>query len=300
MDFKQLEAFINVAKYKNFSKAARVLYISQPTVSLHIANLEKELGVILFDRTSKEVNLTSSGKDFLSYALDLVNMKTKAIHDLTSSGDHISGSVTIAACTTPSLTIIPDMITTFVKSNPSVQFIIEEKNSNDVVESIGDFTAEVGFIGNHVENDRYITYPIFEDDIVFFCSKDANIPNTVTFEELKKVPLIQRHTESATRVQMEKTMEQLKFDYTLFYSLIETDDSNLLLSLVSKNLGFSYISKKLYEKYVLLFPIKAFTVEGFSSKRSIEMIINKKRTLSPSVEEFVRLVISSVDQYSPQ
>ena len=65
MDFKQLEAFVNVAKYKNFSKAGKALYLSQPTISLHISNLEKELNASLFDRTSKEVNLTPS-RTFLS------------------------------------------------------------------------------------------------------------------------------------------------------------------------------------------------------------------------------------------
>ena len=54
MDVKQLEAFVAVAKYKNFSKAARELFLTQPTVSAHIQNLEKELGTILFNRNNKE------------------------------------------------------------------------------------------------------------------------------------------------------------------------------------------------------------------------------------------------------
>ena len=64
MDFKQLEAFITVAKLKSFSKAANAIYLSQPTISSNISSLEKELKIQLFDRTSKEVNLTPAGESF--------------------------------------------------------------------------------------------------------------------------------------------------------------------------------------------------------------------------------------------
>ncbi|MDW7662087.1 MAG: LysR family transcriptional regulator, partial [Bacillota bacterium] len=110
MDFRQLEAFVNVAKYKNFSKAGKALYLSQPTISLHISNLEKELSVSLFDRTSKEVNLTPSGKEFLTYALDMINMKNKALHHIMTSENTISGSIHISTSTTPNLVLLPRAI----------------------------------------------------------------------------------------------------------------------------------------------------------------------------------------------
>ncbi len=101
MDFRQLEAFVNVARYKNFSRAGKALYLSQPTISLHISNLEKELSTPLFDRTSKEVNLTPAGIEFLNYALDMINMKNRAIHNIISSQNKISGSIKISTTTTP-------------------------------------------------------------------------------------------------------------------------------------------------------------------------------------------------------
>jgi DNA-binding transcriptional LysR family regulator len=79
MDFKQIEAFVNVAKYKSFSKAAEAIYLSQPTISSHIASLENELGVILFDRNGKEVRLTRAGSIFIEYAVNLINIRNTAI-----------------------------------------------------------------------------------------------------------------------------------------------------------------------------------------------------------------------------
>ena len=72
MDFKQIEAFVNVVKYKGFSKAADATFITQPTISAHIRALEKELNLQLIDRTRREVVPTPEGKLFLTYAIALL------------------------------------------------------------------------------------------------------------------------------------------------------------------------------------------------------------------------------------
>ena len=68
MDFKQIEAFVYVVRYKSFSKAADALYLTQPTISSHISSLESILGLKLVDRSSKEIYLTAAGEIFFEYA----------------------------------------------------------------------------------------------------------------------------------------------------------------------------------------------------------------------------------------
>lgn len=92
MDFKQIEAFISVAKYKSFSKAANSVFLSQPAISSHISTLEKELSVQLFDRTSKEVLLTPAGNSFLKYALEILNARDKAVCCLSNFNNTVCGS----------------------------------------------------------------------------------------------------------------------------------------------------------------------------------------------------------------
>ena len=67
MELKQLEAFVNVAETGSFSEAARRLYLTQPTVSAHVAALERELGIRLFERTTKALNLSADGRRLLNY-----------------------------------------------------------------------------------------------------------------------------------------------------------------------------------------------------------------------------------------
>ena len=79
MDFKQLESFITIAKYNSFSKAARELYLTQPTLSNHIQNLESELGILLFDRKGKTIELTDAGKTFKNHAVEIIKKRDSAI-----------------------------------------------------------------------------------------------------------------------------------------------------------------------------------------------------------------------------
>lgn len=78
MEFRQLEAFVNAAKYKSFSKAADATFLTQPTISTHVSNLENELGVRLLNRSGREISLTPHGHEFYSYAVELLNTRSRA------------------------------------------------------------------------------------------------------------------------------------------------------------------------------------------------------------------------------
>ena len=92
MDFKQIEAFVNVVRYKSFSKAADATFFTQPTISTHIRNLEKELGVKLLDRKSRTVEMTPQGNQFYKYAVEMINARSLAI-DAINAGYGDSGYV---------------------------------------------------------------------------------------------------------------------------------------------------------------------------------------------------------------
>ena len=101
MNLKQLEAFVRVSERKSFSKAARELFLTQPTISAHISSLEKELDARLFVRNTKEVDLSEEGKKLYGYARQIVELEYK-IEDLFSGEKgHEQKCITIAASTVP-------------------------------------------------------------------------------------------------------------------------------------------------------------------------------------------------------
>jgi len=296
MDFRQLEAFVNVARYKNFSRAGKALYLSQPTISLHISNLEKELSTPLFDRTSKEVNLTPAGVEFLNYALDMINMKNRALHNIISSQNKISGSIKISTTTTPSLVLLPHAIEQFQNMHPEVKFIVEEKSTNVILEDVCSLTSDLGLIGVHVENERFVSRHLFEDELVFICSEDTAIENIVDISELAKYKFITRSDQSSTRIELERSMVEQGYDIGLLDNVVESDNMNLVVKLVTNGVGISYLSKTIFECYRKNMPVKSFQIKGLNLSRSIHLITNKRRTLSPAAEDFIKLLNSLKDQ----
>ncbi len=296
MDFRQLEAFVNVARYKNFSRAGKALYLSQPTISLHISNLEKELSTLLFDRTSKEVNLTPAGIEFLNYALDMINMKNRAIHNIVSSQNKISGSIKIATTTTPSLVLLPQAIEQFQNLHPEVKFIVEEKSTNVILEDVCSLTSDLGLIGTHVENERFICQHLFEDELVFICAENVMLDSVVDLCEISKHKFITRSDQSSTRIELERSMVEQGYDIGLLENVVESDNMNLIVKLVASGVGISYLSKTIYECYRKTMPVKSFQIKGLNLSRSIHLITNKRRTLSPAAEDFIKLLNTLKDQ----
>lgn len=290
MDFRQLEAFVNVARYKNFSKAGKALFLSQPTISLHISNLEKELNTPLFDRTSKEVNLTPAGTEFLKYALDLINMKNKAIHNIVSSQKKITGSIKISTSTTPSLVLLPKAIEIFQSMHPEVKFIVEEKSSTVILDDVCSLTSDLGIVGMHVESERFIIENLFEDDIVFVCSMDTPLNGTVDISDIASYKFVSRSDQSATRIELERLMAERGIEIRLIEHVVESDNMNLTLQLVSKGLGISYMSKSIYECFKSILGIKSFQIRGLNVTRQINLLTNRRRTLSPAAEDFIKLL----------
>ena len=103
MDIRQLEAFVYTAKYQSFSLAAQKLYLSQPTVSSHICNLEKELHTQLLQRTTKALSMTPAGRRLYSYAAEILDLRHKAILELTSQQE---ATLHIGVSSVPSLHLL--------------------------------------------------------------------------------------------------------------------------------------------------------------------------------------------------
>ncbi|GAU76314.1 selenium metabolism-associated LysR family transcriptional regulator [Fusibacter sp. 3D3] len=292
MDFRQLEAFVNVAKYKNFSKAAKALYLSQPTISLHISNLEKELNLSLFDRTSKEVNLTPRGTEFLNYALDMINMKNKALHQLTASDIKITGSLHISTSSTPNIILLPRAISDFQAIHPEVRFVVEEKSSTVIIEDVCSLAADLGIVGMKVESDRFICLPLFQDDLIFICPMDSDIKEVISYTELLQYNLISRSEQSGSRIDFQRHLVEQGHDVSLLETVVVTDDLGLMLSLVSRGVGFAYVSQTVFEVFSKQLPLRAFKIKGIHIERSMHLLINKRRTLSHAAEDFKQLLLS--------
>ena len=179
MHFKQLEAFVNVIKFKSFSKAAEEIYLSQPTISAHISALESEFGTKLIIRSTKEVYPSKAGKIFYEYASEMLRMRDKAILSVKSCATDIRGTLEIAASTVPSQYLLPELLPQMAKDYPNLFFELKQYDSREVANHIINMDAEIGIVGTQLEKNKCVFEPFASDQLVLIT------PNLEKYRELK-------------------------------------------------------------------------------------------------------------------
>ncbi len=290
MEFNQLENFLSVVKHKSFSKAAKELYLTQPTISNNIQNLEKELSTTLLDRKSKTVTLTDSGETFYKYALELINIRDQAKFNIMEHTDKIEGEILINASSIPEQYILPYIIRDFTKKYPLVCFSVNTKNSKDIIDDILIGKENIGIVGAK-HNSRMLEYiDFYKDELVLAVPNNKNYPicknELVDIDILFTEKFIFRKDGSGTRLLVEKCLSDkgISLDDLNIVSLI--DSNEMIKKMIELELGVSFISNISIKNEIDLGLIKPLKIKDLNLKRSFYFVYSKNRTLSPVVEVF--------------
>lgn len=288
MDFKQIEAFVNVVRYKSFSKAADATFFTQPTISTHIRNLEKELGVKLLDRKSRIVEMTPQGAKFYKYAVEMINARAQAFDALDNDNDRIEGILEIQASSIPSVTFLPDMLAGFRTEHKGIQYYVSSSDTQTVIDNILERRGEIGFIGDEPQNNNLDVIKVSTDKAVMIASDLYDIPGRITMAEAVTYPFIWRETGSATRKSFESAAAAMGYDKEVFDVAALFDDMDSVIRAVEAGLGVAIISEKVAAS--IGSRIKIVEIEDFNEERSFYMIHLRSMSLSPAAEAFVHYV----------
>lgn len=285
MDFKQIEAFVNVAKYKSFSKAAESIFLSQPTISAHIASLEEELNISLFDRNGKDIRITEAGTLFLEYAINMINTRNSAFSQLLEYKNNISGKLTIAASTTPCRFLVPSLIKDFCREYKEITFDIKEDSTRNIMETILSGNADIGIAGGDIHDKRLSSYKICDDTLTLI-SNDPSLPDIITRDMLLKLPFILREKGSATRTTFENALRDNNINPARLRIFSEASSLESVIQLVKHGLGISAASEIACKDYLDTGLLRKHSLEGININRGIFLVIHNKRTLSPTAKAF--------------
>ncbi len=136
MTITQLIYTIAVAEYKNFTLAAEKSFVTQPTLSMQIQKLEEELGVIIFDRTTKPIQLTEVGTIIVKQAQKIVEESNRIKDIVDQQKGYIGGEFRLGIIPTITPTLLPMFLKTFIKKHPKVNLIIEEYNTDEIIQRL--------------------------------------------------------------------------------------------------------------------------------------------------------------------
>lgn len=292
MDFRQIEAFVYVVRYRSFSRAADAIYLTQPTVSSHISTLEKELGIKLIDRSGKEVEPTKAGSVFYDYANNLINIRDNALFTLNEFSKKIEGKVEIAASTVPAEYLLPRLMIGFRNIYNNISFSADQFDSKQVINEILEKKYELGMVGTIIENSKLEYHKLLDDKLVLATPYNkkysAITTNTVTFDDIQNENFIYRESGSGTRQEFERIFMKHGINPSSIRIAAQFNSIDAIKQAVSQGLGVSIMSYISIEDYVRFDQIKAFDIEGFDLNRSFYIVTHKNRPLSPVNSVFLK------------
>jgi DNA-binding transcriptional LysR family regulator len=293
MDLHQIDIFCTLIRLRSFSRTAEALYLTQPTVSGHIKNLETELGVKLVDRLGKRVVPTEEGEVLYRHGLKLLEQRDLAKQELERLSGKVSGELKIGGSTIPGAYILPVLIGKFRKKNPSVSVQLVIEDTARITEAVLDGGLCIGVVGAKISDPRIETHAYLKDELVIAVpaghpwAKKKSVPPTALAHE----PFILREQGSGTLRIMEERLEKAGLSLAELNVVAVVGSSDAVRQAVKAGLGVSILSIRALKDDIEAGRLSAIRIKGVKMERSFSVILLKGRSRSPLCKAFLDFLL---------
>lgn len=187
-----VEMFISVVEHESINRASQTLNISQPALSRKVMRLEESLGVKLFHRAGKRLELTEAGKTTYQYALELRKLHNQYLQELMKQHVVRRRSVTISASLTTLQSSLPDLISLFIQQEPSLDIQTLTGKTHEVVTLVKEHRADIGLVASRIEEPGMGCVPLFDDHLKLVVPQGHPFTREahLTISSLHAIPMI--------------------------------------------------------------------------------------------------------------
>ena len=288
--FRQFEVFLAVARAGSFRAAAETLHLSQPALSQHVAELERELGARLFDRLGRRVALTEAGRILEDHAQRIFATLTSAQENVAELGALKRGSLLVGASTTPGIYVLPRLAARFQELYPGITLRVRMANSAAIEEQIRANELDLGVVGGHgVRPGEECLSAGLPDELVVVVPPGHAWARRreIGVELLAPERLLIREEGSATRQVTERALELAGAKIELTMELGHTE---AIKQAVMAGLGVAFLSVHAIRVEVETGRLAALRLRGHRVRRHFHVIHNEARTLGAAARAFVDLI----------
>ncbi|MFC5499732.1 LysR family transcriptional regulator [Caenimonas terrae] len=284
-----LRAFIRAAELRSFAAAAKALHLSLPAFSRRISNLELRLGVRLFDRTTRSMELTQLGSRFLREVTTVVDDLDRTLLGLRDAAQLEAGDVTIGCVLSAVHHFLPPVIDAYRELHPNVLVRIIEQGADGVFASVRHGEADFGINYIGMQESEVAFTPLLNDPYVLACRADHALGarRTVRWDELAAWDQVRVSQASRNRVFIDQALAELP---ALPRPVCEVRHVSTLIGLVEAGLGVAIVPQ-------LAVPPRPAAVVGIPLEppvtRTIGLIQRAGRTLSPAADAFAQLLVAA-------
>jgi len=291
MDIRKLEAFCHVYETQSFSRAGEVMFLSQPTISSHVANLEAELKVRLFDRLGRRVLPTQAGDILYRGAQAIFSHVRQARDSIEILRDQVVGELVIGCSTIPAHHILPGFLAGFSRRHPLVSFRVLTGDSSEVAARVADGQWILGMMGHRPESDELTAHSLLEDETSVVASSSAPwLPQgegPVSVRDLVGLPWVMRERGSATRRVLEDTLAGLDLSLQDINVRCWVDGTCEALAHVLSGVGLSVTSGLATRQMVASKALVRLDVPELVGRRRFYLVHHRERQMFPAYKAFV-------------
>jgi len=288
INLHHLFIFYAVAHTGSFSKAAAMLNLTQPAVSIQINELENSLGTVLLHRKQRKLQITDIGQVVLKYAKQIFTLSDELISTLDEIKGLKSGNLILGGSTTPGEYVLPVLVGEFRNMHPGITTEITVGNTVDIIEQISEYKIDLAMVGDWTNDSNadleFVTY--VTDEIILVASPQvASLlgPKT-TLTNVNSEGLIIREQGSATRSIAEECFAKLGIEPKINMTV---GSNQAVKQATMAGGGIGVISKLGVSAEVKAGLINVLNIEDWSCHRPLFLVSHKNRPLSPAQKSFV-------------
>jgi len=291
MNLTQLKLFRDIARELSFVKVAQKNHISQPAVSVHIKNLEHELGKKLLIRTPHNIQLTPEGTVILAdvkkilYLCDNLKIRSNYQQEI------MEGNIRIATIHSFGMYEVGDFLSSFMKAYPKIHIHLEFRRSDEIYSLLLTERIDIGVVAYPEKRIRIETLPLGQDELVLIVDKSHRFwgKKSIKLEQINNEPFVAFEEGIPTR----EAIDQILGEKNIAVDVRMTNDNIYTLKkAVSAGIGVSIVPVSAVEEEVLSGLLSRVKIRDIDLSRPLSLLKLKKNTLSPPTEAFVEQLLN--------
>ncbi len=309
--FKSKEYVLAVYKHKSFSKAAKEMYISQPSLSASIKRIENEIGSPLFDRSTNPLSLTEVGEKYIESALSISQTEDNFKNFVADHLNMLTGDVKIGGSSMFSSFVLPTLISKFNKDYPKIDFDIIEDNTQNLIDLLigGDLDMMIDNV--LITNKSIKSYVFTTETLLLAVPKSFAINNALTSKQLtaqdikadrhkmpdapkvaleifREEPFIFLKNENDTGKKAVRLCRKHNFTPNILFKL---DQQMTAYNITSSGVGISFISDTLIKPLTASPEICYYKLDDEEALRNVYLYIKANKYLSKTCQSFIDMCL---------
>ena len=276
---QQLRILKAIATEKSFTKAAKLLYLSQPSLSKQIKGLEKNLDMVLINRETHKISLTENGQIFLQYAeriLALCEESCRALIDL-KNGER--GNLIVGASQTIGTYLLPRVLALFAQRYPQINLKVQVNSTRLIAKHIVNREIDIAIVGGDIPpelNKNLLVESFVEDEFSLIVPRAHPFAkkNLITKDDLYHLKFITLNSNSTIRKFIDNILTQNQIQTKQLKTIMQLNSIEGIKTAVSLGLGAAFVSSSAIEKEIQLKTIQILKIEKIKINRTISIISN--------------------------